>query len=396
MRPTIAGAPVTTAYTPLTGAGSNRLPVLMAILVGQGAVAFGYHMGFSSPTSTFIKTRLGLSDFQRDLGFAVVCLGAVLGSFLAGNLADKYGRRRALLLTPPVFLVGTLCLVYNLTYWGFCLGRILVGVAVGECSVLVPLYITETSPAHLRGTLGTVNQLMITVGVLIINALGLLSEDTEQWWQLLLFISLFPAAGLFLAAWYGPETPRWLLSNNRRTDAYQALSRLRGMEGESIDDELNDILGVSINGTWAGVCCLSLHFARSTCHWLSSVVVFYTHTHTHARQMVVIFCLFSVCDFAVISSSHGPSSQSQRWVPGTVCTWRLGAIADGHGVATDAAMEWRQCNSVQSLAFGVERGRCRFFGGASGRHVHCVADHGSGWSTDMVGHLCIWHVFEVR
>jgi MFS family permease len=86
------------------------------------------------------------------------------------------------------------------------------------------MYISEIAPTSLRGSLGVVNQLSITVGVLVVLSLGLLFEPTDHWWRLLNFLSLAPSGALVLAALFGPETPRWLISQGRREEACTSMS----------------------------------------------------------------------------------------------------------------------------------------------------------------------------
>jgi MFS family permease len=93
-------------------------------------------MGFSSPTRAFISARLNLGQhpYLLDLAFALICVGAVIGALTAGKLADRIGRRRALMWTAPVFCAGVLLLAFELSFWGLCVGRTVVGIAVGEAS----------------------------------------------------------------------------------------------------------------------------------------------------------------------------------------------------------------------------------------------------------------------
>ncbi len=90
---------------------------------------------------------------------------------------------------------------------------------------------------------GVVNQLSITIGILIVQAFGLLFDDSDRWWELINLISLAPSLGCFAAAYFGPESPRWLVNQGRRDEAGASLQRLRGAGSwESIEAELNEII----------------------------------------------------------------------------------------------------------------------------------------------------------
>jgi MFS family permease len=92
--------------------------VQMSFLIGQGAAAFGYHMALSGPTADFVRDTLAISDALKDFCFSLVCVGAIVGSFAAGWLADKVGRRRALMATLLPFTAGTLLMAFNLSVFG--------------------------------------------------------------------------------------------------------------------------------------------------------------------------------------------------------------------------------------------------------------------------------------
>jgi hypothetical protein len=112
---------------------------------------------------------------------------------------------------------------------------------MGQFSLLVPLYISEIAPASLRGTMGTCNQLGITVGLAIAFVIGLPIADNLEWWRYVAAISASPVIVLLLAfAFYVPETPRWLLSQGRMPEALQALQRLRGAVYDS-DAEMRQL-----------------------------------------------------------------------------------------------------------------------------------------------------------
>lgn len=138
--------------------------VLPCVLVASlGAFSFGYHLGIVNPALDYLARDLGiaLNTQLKGLVVSTVLVGATVGSLYSGRIADGVGRRTALVgVAAPLFLGSVLCGFAN-NVWFMLLGRLLAGVGIGASSNLVPMYIAEVSPAQLRGTLGSLNQLMI-------------------------------------------------------------------------------------------------------------------------------------------------------------------------------------------------------------------------------------------
>lgn len=235
-------------------------PILVSIFAAQGALLFGFNVGFSSPTGNFALENIVALHFEHDQGFfkdmafAALNLGAVPGSLAAAFVADAIGRRKGLLVSALPFIVGTMLLAFDVSsYVILCIGRFVCGVGVGAVSVLTPLYITEIAPPSLRGSLGTFNQLFITLGILLVNVLGFAIGgssgivNTAYEYRFITLLMLGPVVLLLLAVSVGPETPRWLLTQNRREEAFQALMNLRKSTMSEVETELNQITA-SANG----------------------------------------------------------------------------------------------------------------------------------------------------
>ena len=237
-------------------------PILVSMFAAQGALLFGYNIGFSSPTgdyclhhivSPFLEQRGSTAEpaFLKDLAFAFLNLGAVPGALAASKIADAIGRRKALLWSALPFVVGILLLGINITSYALlCLGRFVCGVGAGSVSVLVPLYITEIAPPALRGSLGVFNQLFITLGILVVNFIGYFMQSESSIisaasYRFLCLLMLAPVALLLIAVSIGPETPRWYLAQNRREEAFHSLMALRQTSLALVEQELDDIVNNS-------------------------------------------------------------------------------------------------------------------------------------------------------
>eukprot|EP00475_Leptophrys_vorax_P044194 TRINITY_DN875_c0_g1_i1.p1 TRINITY_DN875_c0_g1~~TRINITY_DN875_c0_g1_i1.p1 ORF type:complete len:549 (-),score=169.41 TRINITY_DN875_c0_g1_i1:66-1712(-) len=222
--------------------GSTLIPVLTTLLVGQGALLFGIEIGYSSPTTNVIKNVLGVDKTQVGLMWSWLNVGAMLGCLSAAPFADMLGRKLALLVMIVPFLVGGAMFYFIHQLAVFSVSRFITGIGVGLASVLVPLYIAESSPTHLRGALGSANQFLIAGGIVLVNAIGLPIVDNPDWWKTMIILSAIPLAVLLIGILtVGVETPRWLVSKGKEDEAEKSLRFLRGKD-YNVTAELNDLL----------------------------------------------------------------------------------------------------------------------------------------------------------
>jgi sugar porter (SP) family MFS transporter len=170
---------------------------------------------------------------------SAILVGAILGAMSGGPLSDRIGRRRAILVLAAIFCAGSLLAAFSVSVPMLIGARVVLGVAVGGASVLVPVFISEAAPPHLRGRLVSVNQLLLTVGILgayLINALF----AYDGGWRWMFGLGVVPALALAIGIVPLPETPRWLVEKGRRDEALEVLQRLRGDE-TTASQELEDI-----------------------------------------------------------------------------------------------------------------------------------------------------------
>lgn len=204
-----------------------------------GALLFGFDTGVISGAILGIEQDFDLNS--AEVGFVVSSLlvGATIGALLAGRFADRFGRRPVLFVAGMLFVVGTVGValapgLVMLVGW-----RVVLGLAVGVASVLVPLYLSEIAPTERRGSIASLNQLMIMVGILAAAVVNLIAGEQWRW---ALGVGIVPAALLVLGLLVMPETPRWLVSHGQVDDARALLQRLR--PGRDVEGELAEILEV--------------------------------------------------------------------------------------------------------------------------------------------------------
>src|SRR6202790_1889976 len=216
----------------MTGGGFKI--VRIASTVALGGFLVGFDAAVISGAVPFVRDYFGLggSAGSLKLGWAVSCLGwgAMAGNLAAGRLSDRFGRRSVLLLTAVLFLASSLTAALSTRFAVFVAARICGGLAVGAASLPAPVYIAEIAPARNRGSLVSLNQLMIVIGISIsfFSNYFLLSLGADSW-RWMLGGQAGPGALYFLLLTLVPESPRWLLSRGRKESARAALAVVHGM-----------------------------------------------------------------------------------------------------------------------------------------------------------------------
>jgi sugar porter (SP) family MFS transporter len=214
-----------------------------AAITALGGLLFGYDTGVVSGALLFLKKDFGgLSSFQQELVTSLLLVGAVAGALTAGRLADRIGRRITVLITALVFIVGVLLVAFSPTYPVLLIARIIIGLAVGSASTIVPLYIGEVVPPRVRGGLVSLNQLAVTAGILVSYLIDYGLSDSGNW-RLMFGLAVIPAAALFVGMLFQKESPHWLIRQGREDEARQVLRRVR--DESDIDAEIREVREVS-------------------------------------------------------------------------------------------------------------------------------------------------------
>lgn len=205
-----------------------------------GAILFGYHLGVVNGALEYLAKDLGIVENTVLQGWVVSTLlaGATVGSFTGGALADKFGRTKTFILDAIPLAVGAFLCTTAQNVQTMIVGRLLAGIGIGISSAIVPLYISEISPTEIRGTLGSVNQLFICIGILAALVAGLPLAGNPLWWRTMFGIALIPSVLLALGMAFSPESPRWLFQQGKIAEAEMSIKRLFGKERvvEVMDD----------------------------------------------------------------------------------------------------------------------------------------------------------------
>lgn len=225
------------------GAKVNMAFVAAIVAVATiGGFMFGYDSGVINGTQNGLKAAFGLTEAGEGLNVAAILLGCAFGAFAAGRLADVWGRRTVMIISALLFLVSALGTGAAHTSLVFVIFRLIGGLGVGAASVLCPVYISEVTPANIRGRMSSVQQIMIITGLtgaflanyFLAHTAG--SSTAPFWlglpaWRWMFWMQTIPAGVFFLCLLSIPESPRFLVAKGKEAEAEKILSKLFG-EGQ--------------------------------------------------------------------------------------------------------------------------------------------------------------------
>lgn len=218
----------------------------ICLVSAMGGLLFGYDWVVIGGAKPFYEVYFDIAGEEglQALAMSIALLGCLLGATMAGFLADRYGRKKLLVLSALIFFVSSWATGASTTLPAFIVARLVGGMAIGLAADLSPMYIAEVAPARIRGKLVTLNQLTIVLGILgaqIINVLiaepvpeGFLATDIlNSWngqtgWRWMFWAVCVPSGVFFLLALFIPESPRWLASANRLEQARKVLCAIGG------------------------------------------------------------------------------------------------------------------------------------------------------------------------
>jgi sugar porter (SP) family MFS transporter len=194
-------------------------------IAALAGILFGYDTGVVSGAILFINDEYHLSPQINGIVVSAVLFGALLGALFSGRLADYLGRKYLLIADAIIFIIGTLLTAISHSILWIIIGRIIVGIAIGIASYVAPLYISEIAPAKHRGALVSLNQLAITLGILLSYMVDYYFAQQGEW-RWMFGTGVIPAIGFLLGLFYLPESPRWTASRNQTKKALDILTRI--------------------------------------------------------------------------------------------------------------------------------------------------------------------------
>lgn len=210
----------------------------ITVIAALGGFLFGYDTGVISGALLYITPAFKLSSGGQQLVVASLLLGAVVGAFVSGPVNDALGRKKSLLLAALIFALGALVSAVSPSAAVLIGARFVIGLGLGFSSMTVPLYLAEMSPKASRGRVVSMNQLLIVIGILVSYGVGYLLANAEAW-RWMLGLAALPAVLMFVGLLTLPESPRWLLRQDREDEALNVLSRTR--PADEVDDEAQEM-----------------------------------------------------------------------------------------------------------------------------------------------------------
>ncbi|XP_074645508.1 proton myo-inositol cotransporter-like isoform X3 [Tubulanus polymorphus] len=212
----------------------------MVLFASTGGFIFGYNTGTMSGAMIYIVNEFDLDTFWTELIVAVAASSAALSSFLAGHLNDLLGRKPTAIISSFICTVGPILSAVAPDRYSLLAGRIIVGAGIGMVTVTSPVYIAESTPLRLRGRVTTMYTVFLTMGQFVAAVIsGVFSFNEQNGWRYMLGLAGVPSVIQFIGFFFMPESPRWLVINDRHEQARKVLSVIR--DDQDVDKELETI-----------------------------------------------------------------------------------------------------------------------------------------------------------
>lgn len=210
--------------------------IVMAIVAAMGGLLFGFDTGVISGAIPFLQQDFSLTDGTIEFITTAGLVGAIIGALIGGSITDGLGRRKVLVISGIIFAVGALWSGMATSPFSLVLARLFLGIAIGTASFAVPLYIAEISPTRVRGTLVSLFQLMITIGILVsyFSDFMFADESDMSCWRPMFYVGVVPALILLVGMMFMPESPRWLSSKGMDEEAMKVLLRTEGEQADAV------------------------------------------------------------------------------------------------------------------------------------------------------------------
>lgn len=248
----------------------------MAAVAAIGGILFGYDTAVISGTTEIVKSQFGLTDMMEGWYVGCALIGSIFGVLIAGSLSDYLGRKLTMLISAALFSISAIGCAVCGSFDGLVAYRIIGGIGIGIVSIVSPIYISEVSPAKIRGTLVSLYQLAVTIGFLLaylmnwiidanidpsVAATAAQGGEITLWqkmmhteaWRGMLGSETVPALLFFFIIFFIPESPKWLIVNGKLDKASVVMQKIYATQ-EEIQEEItvtqNSLKGET-KGKWS-------------------------------------------------------------------------------------------------------------------------------------------------
>lgn len=250
--------------------------IFMAVVAAIGGILFGYDTAVISGTTEIVKSQFGLTDMMEGWYVGCALIGSIFGVLIAGSLSDYLGRKLTMLISAALFSISAIGCAVCGSFDGLVAYRIIGGIGIGIVSIVSPIYISEVSPAKIRGTLVSLYQLAVTIGFLLaylmnwvidanidpsVAATAAQGGEITLWqkmmhteaWRGMLGSETVPALLFFFIIFFIPESPKWLIVNGKLDKASVVMQKIYATQ-EEIQEEItvtqNSLKGET-KGKWS-------------------------------------------------------------------------------------------------------------------------------------------------
>ena len=223
--------------------------VFLSVVAAIGGILFGYDTAVISGTTEIVKTQFGLSTGMEGWYVGCALIGSIIGVLVAGMLSDFLGRKKTMLIAALMFSVSAIGCAISSNFTQLVIYRMIGGFGIGIVSIVSPIYISEVSPARVRGTMVSFYQLFITIGFLLAYLVNYLilkgavldSSDpalsarmfNNEYWRGMLGFETIPDLLFLIVIFFIPESPRWLIVKGQDPKALTILRRIYSSDAEA-------------------------------------------------------------------------------------------------------------------------------------------------------------------
>ncbi len=224
----------------------------IALIASVGGFLFGFDIVVISGAILFIEDTFQLTSTMKGFVVSSAILGSVSGPLIGMRFAELIGRRKTMMIAAVLFMLSALGSALAFGVWDLCFWRFVGGIAIGLAMMTSPIYIAELAPVKYRGALVNVNQLSNVIGINMAVIAGYIFSFQGDW-RWMFGSELFPILFLLIGLLFIPESPRWLIQNEREEDGLRILQTINGkkngineFEGIKKDREANHLLKLNL------------------------------------------------------------------------------------------------------------------------------------------------------
>nr|CCC55942.1 polyol/monosaccharide transporter 4 [Plantago major]CCC58382.1 polyol/monosaccharide transporter 4 [Plantago major] len=220
-----------------------------SVFASLNSVLLGYDVGVMSGAIIFIQEDLKITEVQQEVLVGILSIMSLIGSLAGGKTSDAIGRKWTMGLAAIVFQTGAAVMTFAPNFAILMIGRILAGIGIGFGVMIAPVYIAEISPTIERGSLTSFPEIFINLGILLgyVSNYAFKGFSAHTSWRIMLAVGILPSVFIAFALCIIPESPRWLIVQNRMDEAKEVLSKVNDRESE-VEERLKEIqLAAGVN-----------------------------------------------------------------------------------------------------------------------------------------------------